>query len=124
MGTSTEKPEKTHLSVESSLRRLEQRHHNLLADLLNVGLVLRGSIAQRRTRCGKPSCRCHADPSRRHGPYFIWTRKVAGKTVTVQLRPEHAAHCKNWNQNMRKLDRIVRELQTIGLKAATLVRSH
>jgi hypothetical protein len=30
---------------------------------------------------------------------------------------------KGWNHNMRKLDRIVRQLQAIGLRAATLVRS-
>lgn len=57
-----------------------------------------------------------------HGPYYIWTRKVAGKTVTATLSPEQAARCKDWNRNMRNLDRIVRQLQAIGLRAATLLR--
>ena len=58
-----------------------------------------------------------------HGPYRQWTRKVAGKTVTVRLSPKQADRLKDWNHNMRKLDRIVRQLQAIGLRAATLVRS-
>ena len=109
-------------SVDSSLRRLEDRHRASLAAVATIGLVLRGSIARRLTRCGNPACRCHADPPMLHGPYYIWTRKVAGKTVTAQLRPEYAALCKDWNRNMRKLDRTVRQLQAIGLRAATLLR--
>lgn len=109
-------------SSDSSLRRLEDRHRTLLAELATIGLVLRGSIARRLTRCGNPGCRCHADPPVLHGPYYIWTRKVAGKTVTAQLKPEYAASCQAWNRNMRKLDQIVRQLQAIGLRAATLLR--
>ena len=109
-------------AVDASLRRLDDRHRAALAELATIGLVLRGSIARRLTRCGTPACRCHADPPLLHGPYYIWTRKVAGKTVTAQLQPESAALCKDWNRNMRKLDRTVRELQALGLRAATLLR--
>jgi hypothetical protein len=52
----------------------------------------------------------------------LWTRKVAGKTVTAMLTPEHAAVCLAWNRNMHKLDRIVRELHAIGLQAAVTLR--
>ena len=109
-------------AVDSSLRRLDDRHRALLATLATLGLVLRGSIARRSTRCGHPGCRCHADPPLLHGPYYIWTRKVAGKTVTAQLKPEYAAFCKDWNRNMRLLDRTVRQLQALGLRAATVLR--
>jgi hypothetical protein len=107
---------------EASLRRLEERHRAALAAVATIGLVLRGSIARRLTHCGNPGCRCHADPPLLHGPYYIWTRKVAGTTVTAQLKPEDAALCKNWSRNMRLLDRTVRQLQGIGLRAATLLR--
>jgi len=127
MRTSTKKPEKSENSAAPLgpvLERLEIRHRALLSELADLGLVLRGSIARRMTRCGNPSCGCKASPPRLHGPYYLWTRKVAGKTVTAQLPPEQAAFCLDWSRNMRKLDRIVRELQAIGLKAAAAVRSH
>ena len=109
-------------AVASSLRHLEDRHRAALATVATLGLVLRGSIARRLTRCGHPGCRCHADPPMLHGPYYIWTRKVAGKTVTAQLQPEDAALCTAWNRNMRTLDRTVRQLQALGLRAATVLR--
>jgi hypothetical protein len=109
-------------AVDSVLRRLEQRHRALRAELADIGLVLRGSIARRLVRCGQPMCRCKAAPPMRHGPYYLWTRKVAGKTVTAQLSPEQAALCQDWNRNMRKVDRTVRQLQAIGLQAAAAVR--
>ena len=44
-------------------------------------MVLPGSITERRTRCGRRNCGCHADPPRLHGPYWQWTRKIAAKTI-------------------------------------------
>jgi hypothetical protein len=118
----TKSTRKRPAAVDSSLKRLEERHRALLAELADIGLVLRGTIAPRRMRCGNPTCRCRAHPPQLHGPYYVWTRKVAGKTVTAMLPREQAALCQGWSHNMRKLDRIVRELQALGLRAATLVR--
>ena len=109
-------------AVDSSLQGLEDRHRALLRELGDIGLVLRGTIAPRRMRCGNPTCRCKAHPPHLHGPYYVWTRKVAGKTATAMLSPEQAALCQGWNRNMRKLDRIVRQLQALGLRAAARVR--
>ena len=52
-----------------------------LAAIAATGMVLPGSITQRRTRCGRRNCGCHADPPRLHGPYWQWTRKIAAKTI-------------------------------------------
>lgn len=112
---------KNFTSFESSLHHLDQRHRVLLAELEDIGLVLRGSIELRLNRCGNPTCRCKADPPMLHGPYYKWTRKVAGKTVNATLTPEQAARFKDWVQNMRNLDQIVRQLQDIGLEAAELL---
>ena len=77
-------------AVDSSLERLEKRHRTLLAELADIGLVLRGTIAPRLMRCGNPTCRCKAHPPQLHGPYYEWTRKVSGKTVSVRLTQEQA----------------------------------
>jgi len=108
-------------SVDATLQRLEQQHRALLREIDDIGLVLRGTIGARRMRCGKPTCRCKADPPLLHGPYYLWTRKVAGKTVTVRLTAEQAARCQQWTRNMRRLDRLVKKLQGLGLRAANAV---
>lgn len=109
-------------SIESSLQRLEKRHRALVAELADIGLVLRGNIGRHLNRCGNPTCRCKADPPMLHGPYYRWTRKVAAKTVSVNLTPEQAARCVEWSENMRRLDELVLQLQEIGLSAASLLR--
>src|SRR5260370_41589883 len=50
-------------------------------ELAQGGFVLPGTLTERRTRCGRANCRCHADPPVLHGPYHQWTRKAGGKTV-------------------------------------------
>jgi hypothetical protein len=114
---------KTPESLDLTLQRLEQHHRALLAQLGGIGPVLRGTIAARRMRCGKSTCRCHSDPKNLHGPYYLWTRKVAAKTVTVRLNAEKAARLRQWTKNMRRLDRLVKALQEAGLQAADALRS-
>ena len=64
--------------------------------------------------CGKSGCRCQADPPQLHGPYFQWTRKVKGKTVTVRIQPEEAGLLAEWIENGRKLNRIVGDLERVS----------
>lgn len=118
---SSKAPPRPRPSLDATLQRLEQRHRTLLREIDGIGQVLRGTIGARRMRCGQPTCRCKADPPRLHGPYYLWTRKVAGKTVTVRLTAEQAARCQHWTRNMRRLDRLVKELQALGLRAANAV---
>ena len=56
--------------------------------LAEVGFVLPGTMTERLARCGKPNCRCHAEPPVLHGPYHQWTRKVTAKTVTRLMSDE------------------------------------
>ena len=107
----------------STLVQLEQRHQALLREIARIGTVLRGTIGTYRTQCGSPGCGCHTDPAARHGPYYIWTRKVAGKTVTRMRSEEHGKLLRPWTKNMRRLDRLVTALQETGLRAADAVRS-
>ena len=88
-----------------------------LAALARSGPLLPGSIAERLTRCGNEHCGCHADPPRRHGPYFHWTRKVANKTVGRWLSADQAADYQRWVQSDRRLRELLRRLEAIGVEA-------
>ena len=59
----------------------------LLNTLATTGDMRRGSITECYRRCGKPNCACAAPDHPGHGPYYAFTRKVKGKTKTLQLRP-------------------------------------
>ncbi len=51
----------------------------MLAALPEWGSLIRGSLIERKSECGKPRCRCHQ--GKPHGPYYYLsvTRRV-GKT--------------------------------------------
>ncbi len=71
----------------------------------------------RSTRCGRSGCKCQADPPQLHGPYWVWTRKVEGKTVTTRLSDDEAARYKPWFENWRRLRELVADLQELSLRA-------
>jgi hypothetical protein len=96
-------------------RRAQQRHTEITAQIAAIGLPLPGSLVERRTRCGNPTCRCRAEPPQLHGPYLTWTRKVDGKTVTRTLTAEQAATYRQFIDNARRLRQLVAELENLAL---------
>ena len=93
-----------------------QRYKALTRTVTTVGLLRRGSLGRRFMSCDKPNCRCQATPPQLHGPYYQWTRKVRGKTVTIRLTEQQAERVRHWIENGRQLDRIVVEMETLSLR--------
>jgi hypothetical protein len=99
----------------------QQRYQELLGELTQIGFIRSGSLAQRYNYCGKPNCRCHADPPQPHGPYFQWTAKVDGKTVNRRLSAAEADLYQEWIDNDRHLRAIVDEMRAIAAQATDLI---
>ena len=89
-----------------------------IAALAATGFALPGTLADRMTRCGRPNCRCHADPPRLHGPYHQWTRKKDGKTATRILTDDQLADYGPWFDNHHRLRELVAELEELSLAIA------
>ena len=106
---------------QPELQACQARYAALRAQLGELGFISRGSLLQRSTVCGKPGCRCQADPPQRHGPYWQWTRKLKGRTVTRQLREREATLYAEWIANARRLDAIVAEMLEVSSQAAALI---
>jgi hypothetical protein len=87
----------------------------IAAELAAVGFALPGTLTIRAYACGKPNCRCHADPPRLHGPYAEWTRKIDGKTVTRRLTPAELADWQPLFGNAKKIRALLAELQDLTL---------
>jgi len=73
--------------VEPSLTDLGPRRAQLYAELAATGDFRRGSITENFRRCGKANCACASSDHRGHGPRYLLTWSVAGKTHGRQLRP-------------------------------------
>jgi hypothetical protein len=88
-----------------------------LAAIARTGMVLPGSITERRTRCGRSNCGCHADPPRLHGPYWQWTRKIAAKTTGRWLTASQHHDYQAWIDNDRRLRELLAQLEALGTAA-------
>jgi hypothetical protein len=100
--------------MEPTARTLDQIAAELAAA---AGPALPGTLTVRSYACGKPRCRCHADPPALHGPYAEWTRKIGGKTVTRRLTPEQLTAWQPLFDNARKMRDLLTELQDLTLQA-------
>ncbi len=98
----------------------EQRYHELAAQLATIGLIHAGSLTTRYTHCATPGCKCHADPPQPHGPYYQWTAKVNGKTVTRRLNQTEAELYQEWIANDRQLRHVIQQMREVAAKATEL----
>jgi|BarGraIncu01122A_1022018.scaffolds.fasta_scaffold153275_1 hypothetical protein len=106
---------------EKNLAALEHDYQSLQDQVRELGFVAPGSVIERYTVCAAPTCRCHADPPAPHGPYFQYTRKLAGKTLTRRLNGEQAERYREWITNRRRLDELLGQMDQISRRAADLM---
>lgn len=103
------------------LARLRERFQKRATELTQVGFILKGSLVQRFLPCGTPSCRCHADPPRLHGPYWQWSSKVGGKTVSRMLTEDQARRYQEWMANGKRFAEIVNNLHDLSSQADAIL---
>lgn len=103
-------------SEETNKHSDSTRYELLKRALLDIGPIRRGTVVRRFMRCNKMRCRCHSTPAKLHGPYYQWTRKIRGKTVTVNLGRQEATYVRRWIANGKRLDRIVTQMEKLSLR--------
>lgn len=103
------------------LTELEDRYAALARSLGRIGLIAQGSLTRRFTHCNKPGCRCGGVPPRLHGPYWQWSAKVAGRTVTRRLSDAEAARYREWIANDRQLRRTVEQMREVAEEARGII---
>jgi hypothetical protein len=104
------------MEVTAAQRAARDKIAAELTAALATGFALPGTLTVRAYLCGKPRCRCHADPPRLHGPYNEWTRKIDGKTVTRRLTDEQLADYQPLFDNARKLRALLTDLQDLTMQ--------
>ena len=72
--------------MKARIQSLQRKIERIKQSLAALGDLRPGSLNEQFNVCGNPSCRCKADPPRKHGPYFqlSWTRKRKSKTRFVR----------------------------------------
>lgn len=107
--------------VSDQLADYQRRYRELAGQLADIGLIAAGSVVRRYTRCSNTGCRCHHEPPQRHGPYYQWTGKIDGKTITRRLSEREATLYQQWIANDRQLRDLVSQMRTVAAKASQLI---
>src|SRR5438552_18943595 len=67
---------------------LPPRVAELSAALSQPRPMRRGSVNERRMKCGQAHCACQRDPEARHGPYYTLTQGTGGKSRSRYVAAE------------------------------------
>ncbi len=87
--------------------------------IIALGPVLPGTLRTVYLRCGDKKCRCKTkDKSQWHGPYSFWDRKDGKQLSSRSISLETAQLLREWINNRRELNGIVRKMLKQGMKMA------
>ncbi len=96
--------------AESSAQRLRRRFERLAAGLGKSGWILLGTIHERRI----PKPDNTAETADTYGPYYQWTFRQKGRTVTVNLSASQARAFRRAIQRQRKLEAILAQMRALS----------
>jgi hypothetical protein len=94
-----------------------RRFRQLKRQLENLEYFCKGTVLERRMKCGQPGCACHQDPSKRHGPYWEWTYKAQGKTMNVRLSAAAGPIYKAGSRQYRKWKLLLSRVERLSRTA-------
>ena len=100
-----------------------RRFQKLKSEIAQLEYFAKGTVLARMVKCGKLQCGCHTDPVKRHGPYYEWTYKEAGKTVNVRLDSKAASIYKAAARQYRKLKSTLNRMEKISRLALARIDS-
>jgi len=103
--------------------RLEQQLNGLKKQIAALGMAIPGSIQTAYLRCGKKNCRCHQDEKLRHGPYYLWYRRIDGKTATQSIAEEDVNLFRTWINNRDKMEALVQKIVSLGADYAAVFKT-
>ena len=96
---------------------LSARRQDLLQQLASLGDLRPGSLVESYRKCGKPNCRCAAADHPGHGPRWILTHAVAGKTRTRTIPLDQLDATRAQIAECQRLRRLVAELIEVSDQA-------
>ena len=105
-----------HSSMAEDLESLGRRVSQLSRNIHDIGFILYVTVKKHYMKWGHKGCSFHADPPQLYGTYYDWTRGVEGKTKTVRLTEVQASIIEEWIRNMRRVEKIVMEMENIWVQ--------
>lgn len=99
--------------------RLADRRGQLRKQLASLGPVLRASLIERFTRCGKAGCKCMR--GEKHGPaYYLAVSYAKGRTRQIYVPKDLRPLAQEWVANYQRALAVLEEISSIDLELIRL----
>lgn len=103
------------------MKRLLERRRRVLRALPSLQELVRGSVGERRVRCGKPGCRCAR--GQLHAATYLSVTFAGGRTEQISLPADLAPLARRWVANYRTWWKAVEKISAINRQLLRARRS-
>lgn len=93
-------------------RQLEKSRTRRTESAPDLTQLLRGSLFERRTRCGRLNCHCATGQG--HPVTCVGVALPGGKNVQVTVPPELVPVVRQWTENYKKLWQMIEDVSSIN----------
>ena len=94
--------------------RIHRQRRKLLQQMPPGGEILKGSLIERFTVCGRPGCRCRQ--GEKHGPYLYASVFDGKQSRQVYVPQSLEAEVRRWAENYQRLSKVVAELCALSVE--------
>jgi hypothetical protein len=113
-------------AADDDLRRRVRAHlarqRTQVAALLRLRQQLQGSLFVRYGECGKAACACRE--GRRHGPYYVFSARAAGRGSFRYLDASRARQAREQVARYREFRQGLAALQRVNVELVALLRRY
>ena len=110
------------LTMPPRAQVLEARIARIKIALAALGALRPGTLSAQYNVCGKPGCRCKADPPQKHGPYYQVSFTWQGKSHSEFVRREDLATVRQQVGTYQRLRSLVDAWIATALELSQLQR--
>ena len=111
------------MSHPNDLQALARRRDEVQRAMRSLGDFRQGSLTQMYRKCGKSTCHCAREGDPGHGPSWVLTRTIQGKTRTRAVATERVSEVRSQVAAYQQFRELIRELIDISTRICELKAS-
>lgn len=104
------------MNQKNTLEELRHRKKKILQEISTVDDFRQGSLSPRYRKCGKPYCHCAKEGAKGHGPLWMVTRSVEGKTISKSIPKEYIEKTFAQIDTFHQFQKLVHEYIEVNIK--------
>ena len=105
-----------YMDKNTAFDKLLKKRKKVLQEIEGLGDFRQGSLSPRYRKCGKNYCHCAKEGAQGHGPLWMVTRSVEGKTVSKAIPKEQVENTFEQIDTFHRFRELVREYTEANIR--------